>query len=124
MKKSIVTAAPMLLLLLIGCSGKGALDASESTVSGGYEITLERTVGRAELHRAVIKAGEAEVWIMTPLDDRTMIASKYEDGKSASVVIHYDRNSLSIMMNRTTMSSEAFEDAVEDLQEAIADRLQ
>jgi len=124
MRKSVIAAAGVLGMLFIGCSGKGPLAEPGSTVSGGYEITFERTVDRAELRDAIVTAGESEGWIMTQLDDRTMIASRYGDGKSASVVIHYGKNPLVIMENRTTMSVGAFEDAVEKLQEAIAEQLQ
>ncbi|SFV57020.1 hypothetical protein MNB_SM-7-471 [hydrothermal vent metagenome] len=105
-------------IILGGCSTMAGNAASES-----IKVPAKKHLSLKKMHSLITEAGEKEGWIMTPLNSRAIVASKYEDGKSASVVINYDENSVSFEKNRSTMSDSDFSDEVEDLQEEIKEQL-
>ncbi len=123
-KYTIVAATIALAVLAGGCSSKSTgVKTPENSVSGTYEVAIPETLNTEAISRAVTEAGEAQGWIMTPMGRRSIVASRYVDGKSESVVIKYSHDPIEMTENRTTMSDAAFANDVKALQEAIAEAL-
>lgn len=117
-KRFFVSIAVAVAVVMGGCSAPAAKGPG-----GAIEIPVTKHVGTKKVRSLIVQAGEKEGWTMTPLGSRSIVASKYEDGKSASVVIDYGEGIVSIEKNRTTMSDSEFNDEVEDLEEAIENSL-
>ena len=117
-QRMIMIAAVATIVMINGCSAPMVKRGED-----GVRISIHKQLPPKKIQSIVTKAGQKEGWIMTPLNSRSIVASKYVEGKSASVVLNYNDDTISIEKNRTTMSDSTFEDEVEDLQEAIAESL-
>ncbi len=128
MKKSTIAATMVIAVLSVGCAEKSGVKSPENAahgnaVEGVYEIPVPDTMSRRSLSEAIINAGEAQGWMMTEMGRGAIVASKYIDGKSASVVIDTSRSPIEVTENRTTMSASRFSDEVNGLNEAIVKAL-
>lgn len=106
------------IVMINGCSAPMPKEVEGETI-----IPVQQDMPTKKVQHLITQAGQQAGWMMTPLNSRAIVASKYIDGESASVVLRYDGEHIIIEKNRTTMSDSAFEDEVEELQEAIADSL-
>jgi hypothetical protein len=123
MKKYILNAGAIALVAAIaGCSGTQSAQPSAEGVAAAQEekvIAVSEHMKPKAIKKAIERAGEGQGWIVTTINERSSVASKYVDGKSASVVVHYGRSGITFEKNRTTMSDSEFADEVENLEDAI-----
>ena len=115
-RKSLCVAAVVAIFMINGCSSPKAKAENDKR-----EVSIPKKLSSKKIQSVIVKAGEKKGWIMTPLTSFSIVASKYIDGKSASVVIDYNTENVSIEKNRTTMSDSAFTEEVEELKKAIVD---
>ncbi len=111
----ITLAATVSMFLMTGCGG-GNIQTSESSMSGGTELTLQSHTKTETVHDAVMKAGEKLGLTMTEFKSNAIIAEKSGDnGASATVTFTNDK----IIIMDETGDIDA-----DDLLEAIEEELQ
>ncbi len=111
----IALAATVSMFLMTGCGG-GNIQTSESSMSGGTELTLQSHTKTETVHDAVMKAGEKLGLTMTEFKSNAIIAEKSGDnGASATVTFTNDK----IIIMDETGDIDA-----DDLLEAIEEELQ
>ncbi|GEM_PF-4180153 len=123
MKKETLSAILVAAAIALGgCSGTSA--SPNQGEAGHYTIPLAENANAKHLRTVIDRAAEKAGWDVAVIDNTSSIASKYVDGKSASVVIHHGDGVIAFEKNRSTMSDSDFEDEVEGLQKAIEKALQ
>ncbi len=111
----ITLAATVSMFLMTGCGG-GNIQTSESSMSGGTELTLQSHTKTETVHDAVMKAGEKLGLTMTEFKSNAIIAEKSGDN-SASATVTFTNEKVIIMQETGDIDAD-------DLLEAIEEELQ
>jgi len=117
------TAALAAVLTFSGCS---AMSSAQAPGNLDTEANIVKTAGdqnTGTLRKAVAEAAEKAGWNVSQIDDLSLIASRYSDGKSASVLMTLHDDGVHFEKNRSTMSDSDFADAMEQLEKRVGEAL-